>query len=806
MTEPIAIVGMSCRFPGADSPEDLWGLLREKRDAITEVPPDRWDPDEYYASPPAPPGKMCTRWGGFLKRVDGFDAAFFGISDREARFMDPQQRVVMEVAWEALERAGIAAPALAGSNTGVFIGVSNFDYNRLMCRDTATMDAYSSTGTILAITANRLSYLLNLRGPSIAIDTACSSSLVSVHLACQSLRHGESDVALAGGVNLILSPEVTIILSQGGLMSPDGRCKAFDGSANGYVRSEGCGILVLKRYSDARRDGDNILALLRGSAVNQDGATNGLTAPSAAAQQAVIRQALANACARPDQLSYVEAHGSGTRLGDIIETRALRAVLLEGRPANGRCAIGSIKSNIGHAESAAGIAGLMKVALSLQHGAIPANLHLNQLNPHIRFNASPLFIPTELHPWEATSGKRLAGVSSFGIGGTNAHVIVEEGPEQAPPASGHARRQQLLVISAKTPQALGAMAGSYGSFLSGRDETSLADLCFTAGCGRVHFPYRVAVTGRSVEDLREQLSALSGPRLAEGLCPQRVSNWQLPSVAFLFTGGGDGRAGFGRQLYENEPAFRKVFDRCVTAVNEHHRSAAPFPPAEAATGPGGDSAIHPVLRGFALQYALAELWGSWGVRPAAVLGFGVGELVAACVVGVLTLSDAFEIAVALARETEPTTHYTEPTLDRVASRISYSAPRVNMISSVTGGAVETGAVFNMEHWRRLSQGGVEPSRVFEGLRGAGIDMLLEMGPRTNIGELGAEAVAGSTGALLSSLSEDGDNEEQMLECLGELYRRGLEIDWVAFHGRDACRPTLLPTYPFERKRFWFDIA
>src|SRR5205085_2451281 len=273
---PIAIIGMSCRFPGANHPEALWQLLRAGGDAITEVPPDRWDVTKYYTEPPATQGKMCTRWGGFIEQVDKFDAALFGISAREASYMDPQQRIVLEVAWEALEYAGVVAANLAGSNTGVFIGVSNFDYNRLLCRSPATMDAYSSTGTILAITANRLSYLLNLRGPSIVVDTACSSSLVSVHLACQSLRTGESDVALAGGVNLILSPEVTIILSQGGLMSPDGRCKAFDASANGYVRSEGCGILVLKRLADARRDGDNILAVIRGSAVNQDGSTNGL--------------------------------------------------------------------------------------------------------------------------------------------------------------------------------------------------------------------------------------------------------------------------------------------------------------------------------------------------------------------------------------------------------------------------------------------------------------------------------------------------------------------------------------------------
>jgi cyclopropane fatty-acyl-phospholipid synthase-like methyltransferase/3-oxoacyl-(acyl-carrier-protein) synthase len=333
------VVSLRNDFPGADSPAALWKLLQDGRDAITEVPGDRWNVDDYYDPVPATPGKMHTRWGGFLDQVDCFDAEFFGISAREACCMDPQQRLVLEVTWEALESAGIVPDRLAGSRTGVFIGISNFDYNRLLCRDFSTMDAYSSTGTILAIAANRLSYLLNLRGPSLAVDTACSSSLVTVHLACQSLRCRESDLALAGGVNLILSPEVTIILSQGGLMSARGRCHTFDENADGYVRSEGCGVVVLKRLSDALRDGDRIRALLRGSAVNQDGGTNGLTAPSATAQQAVIRDALANAEVASGQISYVEAHGSGTRLGDIIEFRALKAVLLASREPDHRCAI-----------------------------------------------------------------------------------------------------------------------------------------------------------------------------------------------------------------------------------------------------------------------------------------------------------------------------------------------------------------------------------------------------------------------------------------------------------------------------------
>ncbi len=494
--EPIAVVGMSCRFPGANGSGALWKLLRDGADAITEIPPDRWDVERWYAPTPEP-GKMYTRWGGFLDEVDRFDAEFFGISAREASFMDPQQRVVLEVAWEALEDAGMPPAGIGGSNTGVFVGVSNYDYNRLICRDPATMDAYSSTGTILAITANRLSYLLNLRGPSLAIDTACSSSLVSVHLASQSLREGESDLAIAGGVNLILSPEVTVILSQGGLMSPDGRCKSFDSSANGYVRSEGCGIVILQRLSDALREGRTIHALIRGSATNQDGLTNGLTAPSGTAQQRVIRRALANAGVSARELSYVEAHGSGTRLGDIIEWRALKAVLFEDGVGDQSCAVGSIKSNIGHTESASGIAGLLKVILALGHETIPPNLHLKQMDAHLRGERAPLFVPTEPRPWTAGGAPRFAGVSSFGLGGTNAHVILESARPSAralaPPPGPY-----VLPISSATPHGLRALVQRYDAFLAEHDERLLADVAYTAACGRSHFTYRAVLTGDSL--------------------------------------------------------------------------------------------------------------------------------------------------------------------------------------------------------------------------------------------------------------------------------------------------------------------
>jgi acyl transferase domain-containing protein len=429
--EPIAIVGMACRFPGAGNLDEYWSLLRDGVDAVTEVPAARWDAAAYYDPRGGVPGKMNSRWGGFLANTDKFDADFFGVSAREARFMDPQQRLLMELVWEAIEYSGRPPADLAGTCTGVFIGIGNYDYNRLVCRNEATLDAFSGTGTILAIAANRLSYFLGLRGPSMAIDTACSSSLVALHLACQSLARRETNLAIVGGVNLILSPEVSIILSQGGMLSPVGRCKVFDAAADGYVRSEGCAVIILKRLDAALADGDNVLAVVRGTAVNHDGRTHALTVTSAAAQQAVIGEALNCAGVAATDVSYVEVHTPGTPLMDILEIRALKAILLGARPGGLRCALGSVKTNIGNTEAASGMAGLVKVALSLQHEWIPAHLHLNSPNPRLRLDGTPLYIAAAGDAWPRGERPRSAGVSAFGLGGTNAHIILEEAPVRA---------------------------------------------------------------------------------------------------------------------------------------------------------------------------------------------------------------------------------------------------------------------------------------------------------------------------------------------------------------------------------------
>jgi len=509
--EPIAIIGISCRFPGAENLESFWELLSSGKEAISEVTPERWDIDSYP-----------YRWGGFIKNVDRFDSHFFGIAPREAERIDPQHRLLLEVAWEALENAFIIPGKLSGSQTGVFIGLSNIDYHRLLYQNSFKSSAYDGIGTAASIAANRLSYSLNLQGPSMVVDTACSSSLVAVHLASQSLQTKESNICLAGGVNLILSPEITATFSMADMMAADGRCKSFDASADGYVRGEGCGVIVLKRLADAIADGNNILAVIKGSAVNQDGLSNGITAPNGPAQQAVISQALAKADIEPHRISYVEAHGTGTSLGDPIEVKSIKKVLMSERSNDKTCWMGSVKTNIGHLEAAGGIAGLIKVVLSLQHQKIPPHLHLKKLNPLISLAGTPFAIPTKLQPWLVDTESRFAGVSSFGFGGTNAHVVLAEAPYEIRSQKSEVRSDiygvtplekedglerpvHLLTLSGKNEGALRELAQCYIEKLEFASQLSLSDICFTANTARSHFSHRLAIVALSIGQLSDRL-------------------------------------------------------------------------------------------------------------------------------------------------------------------------------------------------------------------------------------------------------------------------------------------------------------
>jgi amino acid adenylation domain-containing protein/thioester reductase-like protein len=658
-TEPIAIIGIGCRFPGAHGPEAFWQLLRTGVDAITEVPPERFDLNAVYDPDPTTPGTINTRWGGFLEQVDQFDCHFFGISPREAARMDPQQRLLLETAWEALEDAGQTLERLAGTSTGVFIGIATNDYGRIQLGDPALIDAYAGTGNALSIAANRLSYVFDFRGPSLAVDTACSSSLVAVHLACQSLRNGESTLALAGGVNLILSPDITINFTKAGALAPDGRCKTFDARANGFVRSEGVGIVVLKPLTHALADGDPIYAVIRGSAVNQDGRSNGLMAPNPLAQEAVLREAYRRAGVSPGQVQYVEAHGTGTFLGDPIEARALGTVLATERPDGDRCAIGSVKTNIGHLEAAAGVAGLIKVALALKQRQLPPSLHFQEPNPHIPFDRLPLRVQTELEPWPERGGPALAGVSSFGFGGTNAHVVLQEvslagrEAEQQEESIGNngqrvvnpAQSSWLLPLSARSPGALQALARAYQEVLVNQQVTpSLQNLCFTASVRRSQHDHRLAIAGSSREELSEGLAAFLRSEARPGLSSGRAVVSRRRKLVFVFPGQGSQWYGMGRRLLAQEPIFREALEQCDQVMRAHADWSVlqVLTSGEVSTSRLNEvDVIQPTL--FAIQVALAALWRSWSVEPDAVIGHSMGEVAAAYVAGALSLEDAARV-------------------------------------------------------------------------------------------------------------------------------------------------------------------
>jgi malonyl CoA-acyl carrier protein transacylase len=871
--EPVAIVGLGLRFPGnASNAASMWQILADGVDTGCEIPPSRWSIDQYFNADPDAPGKMDTRRGHFIAEPAAFDASFFGISPREATSLDPQHRIALEVAWEALENAGYSPDGAAANHAGVFLALSNSDYGRMVFKDFNEVDAYSSTGTILSVAAGRISYLLGLEGPSVVVDTACSGSLVSVHLACQSLRAKECRMALAGGVNLILSPEVHINFSKARMMAPDGRCKTFDSHADGFVRGEGCGILVLKRLSDATADGDNILAVIRGSAVNQDGHSGGLTVPNGKAQQAVIRQALAIAGVAGNEISYVEAHGTGTALGDPIEAHALVTVLGPGRTADNPLVLGSVKTNIGHLESAAGVAGMIKLVLSLQQETIPQHLHFRELNPRIDWGGVPVEIPVHARSWPRDKKRRIAGVSSFGFSGTNAHVIVEEAPSRTKQEAQLERPVHILTLSARGPQALQELVKRYDEEL-GNSQADLADICFTANSGRAHFDWRLAVVGSTASEIRQKIREAR---------PQEVQERGGVRIAFLFSGQGAQYAGMGKELYDTHTTFRHTMDRCA----EFLKSELAEPLLEVLWGRAiklleQTAYTQPAL--FALEYSLAELWKSWGIEPEVVLGHSVGEYVAACVAGVYGLEDGLRLIAARARlmqgvsgqgamsavvATEERVRralqgmeervslaainapesvvisgyerevamveeqleadglwvqrlavshgFHSPQMDEmtekfehVARSISYQPPRVRMVSSVTGELVAPQELNDPRYWRRQVRQPVHYARAIESLIGLGNCVFLEIGPGTTLTGLGKQSVAADNSnsddyLWAVSLRKNAGDWGQILDSLARLYTRGGEINWKGFDKPYRRRRVALPTYPFQRQRYWIE--
>jgi len=644
--EPIAVIGLGCRFPGDDGniegPDGYWQFLSEGRSAVREVPVDRWQSSQVDSPEAAAALAGTTRWGSFLRDIDAFDAEFFEISPSEADKMDPQQRLLLEVTQEALENAGIQTHTLRHSQTGVFAGACLGEYGYLSTVDLGDVDSWSGTGGALSIIANRVSYYFDLRGPSVTIDTACSSSLVTIHLACQSLRSGDSNLALAAGVNLLLSPAVTRSFDQLEALSKTGQCHSFDASADGFVRGEGCGVTVLKRLSDAQRDGDRVLAVIRGSAVNQDGRSNGLMAPNPSAQMAVLRTAYSTAGVDPREVDYVETHGTGTLLGDPIEARALGTVLGRGRPADTPLLIGAVKSNLGHLEAAAGIAGFTKAVLALQHNEIPANLGYQNPNPHIPFDKLRLKVIDELTDWTPAGRPRRAGISSFGFGGTNAHVVIEQAPVMAPrPDEQSEPAVTTLVVSGKTTERIASQAGMLADWMMSTEgaQVALSEVAHTLNHHRSQHPKFATVAARDKSQAIAGLQALADGQTTTGVVAAASGN-PRPGTVFVYSGQGSQWAGMARRLLADESAFVAALAE-IEPVFVEQVGFSLYDIIANGQQISGDAQVQPVLMG--LQLALTELWRSYGVHPDAVIGHSMGEVTAAVVAGALTLSDGLRV-------------------------------------------------------------------------------------------------------------------------------------------------------------------
>ncbi len=885
--QPIAIIGIGCRFPGeVYDAASFWELLKHGREALLGVPPDRWNIDEFYDPDPSKPGKMVSRVGGFLTGVDLFDADFFGIAPREAGVMDPQQRLVLEVVWEALENAGIAPRSLTGSRVGMYLGIASGDYAQMQLQagDASMLDVHFASGNAHSIASGRLSYLLGLKGPSLSVDTACSSSLVAVHLACQALRARECSMAIAGGVNVILAPETTVALSQAQMMSPDGTCRAFDERANGFVRAEGCGVVLLKPLDRAQADGDTILAVIRGTALNQDGASSSLTSPNGPSQEALMRQALEQADRTALQVGYVEAHGTGTSLGDPIELRALGSVYGASRKPGEPVLVGSLKTNFGHMEAAAGVGGLIKLVLALQHGEVPAHLHFETPTSHVPWDEIGLAVPRSTMPWpplRTAAGElkpRVGAVSSFGFSGTNAHLVVEQAPMAQQPAPGatgedHVAASQLLPLSAKSSDALRAVIKRYEGWLSGPGaaEYGWAEIAATAASGRNHFRYRAALVASNKEEAAAVLHTLM-------IAPDPGAASMPPSVCLLFTGQGSEHSGMGLDLLHHSAVFRAAVERLERALD----GGLPSSIAAIWANQHGEleqaSLVQPAL--YAYGWALSEFWRSCGVEPEVVLGHSLGEYVAATVAGVMTPEEGIRLVAARGRLTqelgvaggmiamvageeevrnilatsgldsdlsvaavngplsvvvsggrEPiqsfeqslresgvrhkrlhTTHgFHSAALDAMldafeaeAATVSFRVPDIRWISNLTGHAVDRKRPIDARYWRRHLRQTVEFQGGLSAANLSGAGLFLEVGPEPQLLAL-AEANGIATDRCVASISKSGAGGEwpKLLSAVAQIYRQGVDIDWEGLTSGLRFRRVPLPTYPFQRRRFWF---
>lgn len=884
-SEPIAVVGIGCRFPGGVTDADsYWHLLSTGVDAITEVPPERWDIEAYYDADINAAGKTYSRYGGYLRDIDKFDPVFFGISPREAERMDPQQRLFLEVAWEALENAGQAPDKLHSSQTGVYVGATTCEYLNLQYQqiDIKDVNAYTTSGSVLNVISGRVSHFLGLHGPAISVDTACSSSQVALHLAVQGLRAGDCEMAIAGGVNVILLPETYVCFSRWGMFSPDGRCRTFDAGANGFVRAEGCGAVVLKPLHKALADGDRIYALIRGTAANQDGPASGISVPNGLAQEQVIRKALQNAGVRPDQVDYVETHGTGTTLGDPIEVEALGAVYKEGRPQSRPLLIGSAKTNLGHMESASGVAGLIKAVLSLHHRQIPPHLHYLTPSPHIRWDQFPIEVPARLAPWQRSGDGRFAAVSSFGFSGTNVHVILQEAPESERNNVVAERPVNLLTLSARDSRALQELATRYRDHLQQYPGMALGDLCFTANDGRARLPHRLAVVAESTDQAATRLAVFAGGENAPGILSGDAASQKKPKIAFLYAGQGYQYVNMGKELYQTEPTFRQALEKCDELFAPYLKQRLlsvlyPNSTSEADAGLIDQTAYtQPAL--FSIQYALTMLWRAWGVAPSIVMGHSLGEFMAAHLAGVYTLEEAVLLVAERGRITDDVpavgmmasvqaseadvlqaiapyegritiaaingpdsivisgtkesvnellasfeaqkinvrrlaisnafhSPFIEPALDTFEAKartVQYRAPRIRLVSTLTGKLLPAETPPDAGYWRRHLREPVQFYAAMRTLRELGFEQFVEIGAHPTLLAMGKRCFPDDDQlAWFPSLRRDRSDWQQMMETLGAMFVRGIEVPWRRVDQHYERRRMTLPTYPFQRRRFWF---
>ena len=892
----IAIIGMACRFPGAGNYQEFWTNLENGVNSITEIPSERWDMDKYYSKDITQPNTSLSKWGGFISDIDKFDASFFNISPREAKVMDPQQRLMLELTWCCLEDAGYAPPDFMGQNVGVFIGACHYDYEERLLNSGKEIEGHTITGNFAALLPNRISYCFNFHGPSICSDTACSSSLTALHQSISALLNGECQTALVGGVNIYCTPTRFISLSKLGFLSPTGQCYAFDRGANGYVRSEGAGVVLLKPLTRALSDGDRIYGVIRGSAVNHGGQARTLTSPNVYAQSKVVRAAYQQANISPDTISFIETHGTGTQLGDPIEVNGLKRAFSQlfqergsNAPPQSYCALGTVKTNIGHVEAAAGIAGLIKVLLSMKYGKLTKLANFTQQNERVKLEKTPFYLLTENLDWQrlkSSEGEvipRRAGLSSFGFGGANAHIVIEEAPQISRTQSKSNLLEPshyLLTLSAKSKQSLQELAISYADLL--HNKTSLENICFSTHISRAHLKYRLAFVASTSEEICQQLSCWHQENTVD--CWEGTSSQVSSKVAMLFTGQGSQYVDMGRELYETQPTFKKTVDYCAEILTPYLDKPLlevlyPSEPNKTAIALLNKTAYtQPAL--FVLEYALYQLWQSWGITPSIVMGHSVGEIVAACVAGVFSLEDGLmliakrgqlmaqlpaggsmvsvmasveqvskaigdreRVAIAAINGLESTVISGEDALlqevvvrleaqgiktkslqvshafhsplmipmltefEQVARQIAYGLPQLKLISNITG-QVATKEIATPEYWCEHILAPVNFADGMKTLQQQDCNIFLECGSQPFLLGMGRQCLPEENNhSWLPSLRQGQRDWQQMLDSLGQLYVRGISVDWAGFERDYSHRQKVsLPTYPFQRQRYWVETA